>query len=243
MILVRRDYRNTMKKPPTVAYLQHLFKEEQFDELIAVAGTILYEEPENVRALYWRACAYMRTSGIEAALFDLDHAIDIYDEYSDAYSQRGVLHFHRGDLMKALTDMNKAVGLEPKNSFRYSSRAYIKSMMEDLEGAIEDYNKAIELDPEDAVAHNNLGLLQEKLGYKTMAESNMAKADRMMVNNEGELVAEIGEAPKLPIDNKPKRQSSYYKIIKDIFTTKDGLIGYWNFMKGLISGKKSREDI
>jgi tetratricopeptide (TPR) repeat protein len=38
--------------------------------------------------------------------------------------------------------------------------------MGDIKGAIEDYEKTISLDPDDAIAYNNLGLLQEQLGYK-----------------------------------------------------------------------------
>lgn len=40
----------------------------------------------------------------------------------------------------------------------------------DTEAAILDYEKAIKLDPEDAVSYNNIGLLQEKLGYKQKAQ-------------------------------------------------------------------------
>ncbi len=35
------------------------------------------------------------------------------------------------------------------------------------------------MDPEDAVAMNNLGLLQEQLGYQTQAKQNYSKADEI----------------------------------------------------------------
>jgi len=75
--------------------------------------------------------------------------------------------------------MNKAQELEPQNPYRYSSRAYIKDACGDLEGAIADYKKCIELDPQDAVAHNNLGMLEEKFGRKQKAEKHFAKADEI----------------------------------------------------------------
>jgi tetratricopeptide (TPR) repeat protein len=221
----------TLKKLPPIAYLQHLFKEEKYMELIDAAALILREEPGNVRGMYWRACAYMRQGNLEAAGTDLDRAIDLFDEYADAYSQRGVLHYHLGRLDDALADMDSAVALEPGNPYRYSSRAYIKAAMHELESAINDYEKAIDLDPEDAVAHNNLGLLQEQLGYKSQAQRNLEKADRLMVNSAGELVERQPAELVLEDENMTKGQSSYFRIIKGIFTTRQGLRDYWRFVK------------
>ncbi|MCE2777491.1 MAG: tetratricopeptide repeat protein [Algoriphagus sp.] len=48
-----------------------------------------------------------------------------------------------------------------------------------MAGAIADYEKAIELDPEDAVAYNNLGLVEEKMGRKEKAQQNFTKADAL----------------------------------------------------------------
>ena len=46
--------------------------------------------------------------------------------------------------------------------------------------AISDYKKAIELDPEDAVAENNLGMLEEQLGYQSKAKNRFDRADELM---------------------------------------------------------------
>ena len=40
--------------------------------------------------------------------------------------------------------------------------------------------KAIKLDPEDAVAYNNLGLLEEKLGYEEQAKRRFEIADALV---------------------------------------------------------------
>ena len=75
--------------------------------------------------------------------------------------------------------MDYALGLEPNNPYRYSSRAYIKDWIGDIKGAIADYEVAVKLDPEDSIAYNNLGLLQEKLGYVDKAKSNYKRADQI----------------------------------------------------------------
>ena len=46
-----------------------------------------------------------------------------------------------------------------------------------MRGAIEDYKRTVELDPEDAVTWNNLGLLEEQLGYQEQAKERYRVSD------------------------------------------------------------------
>ena len=50
----------------------------------------------------------------------------------------------------------------------------------DTHGAIADYKKALELDPEDAVTWNNLGLLEEQLGYQEQARERYRVSDELL---------------------------------------------------------------
>lgn len=220
-----------MKKPPPIEYLKHLFNQGEFQTLIDSASTLLKEEPGNVRAYYWRACAFMREDAQLKAFTDLEKAIDLYDEYADAYSQRGVLYFQQGDLKSAMADMNKALDLDPGNAYRYSSRAYIKASMQELESAIADYERAIELDPEDAVAHNNLGLLQEQLGYKSQAQRNLEKAAKLVVNENGELVDQNISNPVTLVSPEPEEEHSLLGIVKSVFTSRRVFDEYLSFLR------------
>ena len=107
-----------MKNPPPVEYLQHLFREGEFESAVSASDSLLHKEPRNVRALYWKASSLLRMERHQEALEVLDLAIDIYDEYADAISQRGVVFFHIGELAMALSDMDRAVELEPLNPYR-----------------------------------------------------------------------------------------------------------------------------
>ena len=42
-----------------------------------------------------------------------------------------------------------------------------------------NYKKCIQLDPQDAIAHNNLGMLEEKRGRKQKADKHFKKADNI----------------------------------------------------------------
>lgn len=221
----------------TIDDLKALFHQQRFDHLIDAAGELLNREPDNVAALYWRACAFMRHDRLDEALADLNRAIALYDEYADAYSQRGVLYFRKGARHRALADMDFAVQLEPANSYRYSSRAYVKASMNELENAIRDYEKAIALDPEDAVAHNNLGLLQEQLGYKSQARRNLERAGQLAVTRNGELVQQsqttIATEEVPPSDPVP---GTYASVIRETFTTRRGFRNYLRYLQSLLSG-------
>jgi len=107
----------------------------------------------------------LKSEQYEKALTLYNNAVSA-EKFNPIYvSQRAVCYFHLKQLPNALKDMDKAVELDPEYSYRYASRAFIRDASGDTKGAVEDYKRAIELDPSDAVAFNNLGLLEEKLGY------------------------------------------------------------------------------
>ncbi len=215
-----------------------LLDSQQYDASLELLNVLIMEEDQKLRAYYWRASVFLRKNEHEKALADINSAIDLYDEYADAYSQRGVIYFHLGALHLALKDMDKAVELEPKNPYRYSSRAYINGHLKNMEAAVADYKMAIELDPEDAVAHNNLGMLEEQMGYHQQAAKRFKKADGLAVNQKGELVKQVDEpkttpaedGPKMaaPVQPSPKKQ--FFALLKSTLTTRKGFLAYWKFL-------------
>ena len=98
----------------------------------------------------------------------------------DAMHDRAVCHFHCGDKGVALDWLNRAADVQPEYSYRYSSRGWMKQASGDTHGAIADYKKALELDPEDAVTWNNLGLLEEQLGYQEQARERYRVSDELL---------------------------------------------------------------
>lgn len=98
----------------------------------------------------------------------------------NAMHDRAVCHFHCGDKGVALEWLNRAADLQPDYSYRYSSRGWMKQALGDTLGAIADYKHALELDPDDAVTWNNLGLLEEQLGYQEQAKERYRVSDELL---------------------------------------------------------------
>jgi len=173
-----------------------------------------YEAAKHKEAVYW----YSRA---------------ITEDMKDAelFAQRGVAHYHLGDLPSALADLNTALELEPQNPYRHSSRAYMRDAMGDTAGAIADYEKAIRLDPDDAVAHNNLGMLEEKMGRNQKAQTLFAFADKLMADS-GQ-TEPIGERPKnIQAEiNSTRREENLGSVVKSVLTSRKGFANFLTFVR------------
>jgi tetratricopeptide (TPR) repeat protein len=127
------------------------------------------------------------------AIIAYTRAIELNPDEAEFYSDRAVAFFHTDQGQYSLADMNRAQELEPGKSYRYASRAFIKDHLGDLDGAIEDYKVAISIDPDDAIAHNNLGLLEEKKGYKQESKKRFVTADQLADGEKDQI--KRGETP------------------------------------------------
>lgn len=182
-------------------------------------------------------------------------AIELFSQALDAdpdnayiYYERGISYFHLNKKSLALVDFDKAVELQPENPFRYSSRAFVRDACGDINGAIKDYKKAVELDPDDAVAHNNLGLLEEKKGYESYKErykkadeladkhgrfKDMPKDDNFM-NNYVKLGDQIDYEGAETTGKKTVTQGQEQTVLgefKRVLTTKQGFNEFVSFVK------------
>ncbi|MCZ4408107.1 tetratricopeptide repeat protein [Cryomorphaceae bacterium 1068] len=168
----------------------------------------------------------------ENAVYWYSRAISVSPDDAELYSERAVAYFHRKMLKESLADMDKAQEIEPKKPYRYSSRAYIKDAMGDTQGAVEDYRVAIELDPEDAVAHNNLGLLEEKLGHMAQAKAMFDLADALAKNESGSDDPADYRPKNIQREiNQEKSQKSMSAEVLNIFRSKEGFKEFLSFIR------------
>lgn len=146
---------------------------------IELFEAILEQVADYVPALYHIGYNHFMMQRFDLAMHYYERALMIEPDNAHIISEKGVLLFHQNKKEESLEAMNQAQQLEPDNPYRYASRAFIKDALGDIHGAIADYKRALELDPDDAICLNNLGLLEEKLGYKEAAQKKFIRADEL----------------------------------------------------------------
>jgi tetratricopeptide (TPR) repeat protein len=170
----------------------------------------------------------------QQALNIFDDLIYLFPNEANLFSDRGVIFIHQNKKEAALKDFDQAVFLENTYGYRYASRAYARDFFGDTEAAILDYEKAIELDPEDSVSYNNIGLLQEKLGYQQKAQKNYDVADEISKTHEEILIPPPpdleNEVPKVQEESSIKNKSFFSEFLK-VFKSKKQFREFIVFIK------------
>lgn len=94
------------------------------------------------------------------ALSDLDKAISISKNLTNAYLLRAHINAEKKNWEQAQSDMDMAIKLEPQEADLYINRAYIRYNLDDYFGAMSDYNYSLELQPHNPMALFNRALLR-----------------------------------------------------------------------------------
>jgi len=87
----------------------------------------------------------------------LEHAIKVFPEYHDAYSQLGLTYYREKNYDKAMENYNLALKYKPNFPLVYSNMGIIFFESGQLDKAKEVYEKAVQFDPRMVDALRNLG--------------------------------------------------------------------------------------
>jgi len=94
----------------------------------------------------------------KGAITFFDQAIELDENFSDAYYARGKAKAMLERYDEALVDFNKAIELNPSDTLAFNDRGNVKDDLGLIDEALDDYNKAISLDPKYAESYSNRGL-------------------------------------------------------------------------------------
>ncbi len=235
----------------TLEKIKQMMSAEKYLEVISLLKPHLQTNEYDLEALHIRAQANFKLEKFAESLADFDYLLNLLSKNADIYADRGLVRHFLRDAQGALADFDMAQEIEPENPFRYACRAFIWAAVGNFENAIKDYEKAIELDPDDAVAHNNLGLLQEKLGRNDIAQKHFKVADKLSgvvySSQNNDLATEKIEistknstekSESNTIQNNQQKTSekniknSYWSIFKQVFTEKDKFKEFLYFIMG-----------
>ncbi|NQT11029.1 MAG: tetratricopeptide repeat protein, partial [Desulfobacteraceae bacterium] len=83
----------------------------------------------------------------DRAIVYLNQAINLDQNYAEAYNDRGLAWHDKGDYDRAINDLNRAIELNPRYAKAYNNRGTAWDDKGDYDRAINDLNRAIELNP------------------------------------------------------------------------------------------------
>lgn len=155
-------------------------------------------DPQNVSQYLQRAEIAAESGKLEAAIADLNLAIQLDNRNAAALSQRAGLYAMLHQMDKALLDINRALALEPNNAVTLANLAMIHIQSKELEKALLPAQRAYELNPLLANAHFVLGTcfdIQGKQPHAYAAYSRAIEIDPDAVsahNNQGKVCLMMG---------------------------------------------------
>ncbi|MBD5267430.1 MAG: tetratricopeptide repeat protein [Bacteroides sp.] len=126
--------------------------------------TLLRVYPKFDTGYVGRAKLHLAQGDTVAALADIDTALSINKNSTNAYSLRSDIAIKsRKDYESALADMNEAIKLQPQFAGYFINRAFLRYNLNDYFGAMADYDYAIQLEPLNSTALFNRGLLRAEV--------------------------------------------------------------------------------
>ena len=102
---------------------------------------------EELTAQQWFERGINATDHDEKIRFNTE-AIRLQPDFAEAFYNRGLARYNKGDLDDALKDYNEAIRLQPDYALAFNNRGLARYNKGDLNGAIKDYNEAIRLQPD-----------------------------------------------------------------------------------------------
>jgi len=120
--------------------------------LVLTCSSALSQRSPSARDYFQRAVTAYQQGKFDEAMGELDKAIQLQDEYSNARILRGNLRFIKQNFAGALADYNKVIEVAPRDpgiEVVINNRGVVRSLLGDFEGALSDANHAISINAKD----------------------------------------------------------------------------------------------
>ena len=135
-----------------------------FESIKGVPDTI--SEP---RFFVYRASLLLAVGRVDEASKDIERALSLSPNYSDAFALQSVIAVVQNEREKALDIARKAVAADPKSAAALIALSYAQQSNFDLEGALESLRQAVQVNPNNALAWARLSELH--LSFARLGEA------------------------------------------------------------------------
>ena len=142
-------------------------------------GTLLAREENDPRFFAQRASRLLSVGRVDEANADLNKALSLNPNFSDALALQSIIAVVQNDKEKALNQAQKAVTADPQSAAAQIALSYARQARFDLEGARTSVEAAVKLDPGNAIAWARLADLQASFGELGKALEAAKKAESL----------------------------------------------------------------
>jgi tetratricopeptide (TPR) repeat protein len=151
-----------------------LAKNAAQDQQAAAAAAPVVAEKELTAQEWFERAFYATNPDVQVELYS--QAIRLKPDYADAFNNRGVTRYDKGDLEGALQDYDEVIRLTPNYAIAFNNRGSARYDKGDLDGALKDYNEALRLKPDHAKAFYNRSLVRKAKGDPSGAQQDYDQA-------------------------------------------------------------------
>jgi tetratricopeptide (TPR) repeat protein len=99
--------------------------------------------------------AQLDARNFDAATQQLQAAIAIFPQYTDALQLLGIVYAQTGKLHMAVSQFKQILKIEPNNARAYNNLGQVLDDLKDYESALASFDRAIAIDPYYGAAHSN----------------------------------------------------------------------------------------
>lgn len=148
----------------------------KIDEAIALANTILGEEPENAAARNLMGLALYKSGDVEGSVEQYRRALETDPKYAEAHFNLGNAYERMGRLQEAETSFASAVRLQKKFVLAHYNLGHVYFRTDRPDQAVTELRRAIEHDETFFPAYILLGQIQYGSGDFAGAIPNLTRA-------------------------------------------------------------------
>ena len=142
MVVINPEQLNTLFTRVSVLFL--LNREE---DAIEECNRIIGYDSSNHLAFYLMSRARRNKGDFDSALVDITKAIELKDDFSDAYLLRSEIYLKKENGTSALEDVEAVIAREGEEENAYLLRGIVHVFLKNVPAAEEDFNKVLELNP------------------------------------------------------------------------------------------------
>lgn len=176
-----------------------------------VQPPVLKSPPPDFAFYRSRATQQMIANNLDAAMSDLDKALELKPADAGAYVDKGIIYARKDKFEDALEQYSKAIQLNPDYALAYFNRGSVKEKLGHTDEALADYQKSSELDPANELARSTISRITT-----AQAEATAKAAEE----------ARRAEAAKRPLTINAGALNAYaIKLVMPVYTANDKRMG------------------